>query len=107
MVFNKDGFTEELERLQASLSQAEEWVTKAENNESNENKRHFNQMNKILEQVSKRLESLYKHIEAHKKTWDEETLKKRKGDYDNIVTRYKSIQQGVEWIRSERSKFSM
>lgn len=102
MLFDKDVFSKDLEHLLHIITHAEGLIERAENNENTQN---LTQINKNLEVASKLLKSLYNQISANHMTWDEATLKKRKGDYDNIVTRYKSIQQRVELIRSER-KFS-
>jgi hypothetical protein len=103
MFFDKDGFSKEFEQLKEIMSHAKNLVEKAENNE---NTRSFSQINKLLELGSKHLKSLYNQIINNNTSWDETTLKKRQGDYENIVTHYKSIQQRAEEIHAERRKFS-
>jgi hypothetical protein len=100
MFFEKDSFTEDLAKLQEILSQAERWVTKAENNENIKNLNHS--CKTLEENSSKLLKGLYNQIINNHTSWDETTLKKRKGEYDNIVNQYKSILQRIEDIHSER-----
>ena len=80
------------------VSNAECLLAKAENNND---LRAISQISKTLENAPKLLQLLYSNILENTVTWDELTLKKRKGEYDNIVNRYKSIQQQVDFIRSQ------
>ena len=97
MLFPKDTFTKHLEQLLQIISEAESLIDQAERREDI---KISDQANKALENASKRLKGLYSEILAHTETWDETTIKKRKSEYDHLVTRYKSAQQRAESLNS-------
>jgi hypothetical protein len=100
MLFEKDSFTKHLDQLKEHLSAAENIVSVIEYTETSIDTRALNQINKALESASSLLKRLYDEISTKKNSWDEFKLKQRQGDYENIVNRYKLIQQHVESFRA-------
>ena len=96
MLFEKDSFTKNLNQLLHYISRAESLITNGSGNT-----RAQNEAAKHLEHAPKLLELLYRDISAHKTTWDDSILKNRKGQYDNLINRYKDAQQQLDTLRSQ------
>jgi len=96
MLFEKkDSFTKNLNQLLQVISHAEKLMR----NINDDNIQGLNEVKKTLEQAPKLLESLYRDISVNKPIWDKLTLKQRNGQYDNLFTRYKEIQQQLDDLR--------
>jgi asparagine synthetase A len=92
----KDSFTKMLEEIRPLIAATERLV---QNAEASENPGSLAKINKNLSAASKLLTSLYSEVAKQGAEWDETTLKQRKGEYNNLVTRFKSIQQEVDSLK--------
>jgi hypothetical protein len=101
--FEKDRFPEKIEKLMHHIKDAESLLTKIEKNEDTRTNRQ--KLNKTLESASKILQSLFSEIKANEASWNSDVLKKNRGNYDNSIILFKSIQQRVQEFSPSQPKF--